>query len=365
MTAFYVMNFIMLIFLGVMYIFMPVLMNKYLLFGVTINDVLLESDEVIDIKRSYRVRMTLTTLFVVVFHFVWVMMFSESAIIGFVTLLFLEIITMSIFYISAHKSVKVLKGDTVQVENRIVSAEIGGATEIKVLPTYSFLLYLIVIIGVVWYSFSIYESIPDMIAIHFDANGVVDRYAEKSVMYVLMMPITMFFMTLLFAGVNYSMKIAKKVSGVSRGKLTIEQEKKYRFMWSIGTYILGFIIILLFAVIQFFSIEVFTQTSMIMWITVMSVLAVVVLIVILAVTLGQSGSRVKTVEDNNEIVDTDDDASWKLGAFYVNKEDPSLFVNKRFGIGMTLNFGNKLSWIFIGVLLVVVLAAVILPFVLG
>ena len=31
---------------------------------------------------------------------------------------------------------------------------------------------------------------------------------------------------------------------------------------------------------------------------------------------------------------------WVLGLFYVNREDPSLFIENRFGFGYTVNFGN-------------------------
>jgi uncharacterized membrane protein len=34
------------------------------------------------------------------------------------------------------------------------------------------------------------------------------------------------------------------------------------------------------------------------------------------------------------------DACWKLGIFYFNPADPSVFVARRFGIGYTFNFGN-------------------------
>ncbi len=364
MGALHIMNYFILVLLGVMYVFMPRLMNKYLLFGVTVNDDILSTDEISDIKRLYKLRMSLTTLFIVIIYTVVLIILSDAAVvIWFVVLLLLEIVIMSVFYLLAHFGVKKLKGDPVEPK-RMVSTEIGEETEIKVLPAWSYLLYLAVIIGVVWYSFSIYDSIPDVIAIHFDANGVADDFADKSVMYILLMPIMMMFMTLLFVGVNYSFKIAKKVSGRARGRLTIEQEKKYRFVWSVGMFIFGFILILLFAVIQMFSIEVFTQTELIMWITVMSTVAIILLVGILAVTMGQSGSRVKTDEVNTEIVDADDDEFWKLGSFYYNKQDPTLFVNKRFGIGMTLNFGNKWAWVFVGAILLLVVGSLILPFML-
>jgi uncharacterized membrane protein len=46
------------------------------------------------------------------------------------------------------------------------------------------------------------------------------------------------------------------------------------------------------------------------------------------------------------------DACWKLGIFYFNPADPSIFVAKRFGIGCTLNFGNRWTWTVPGVIIV-------------
>ena len=35
-----------------------------------------------------------------------------------------------------------------------------------------------------------------------------------------------------------------------------------------------------------------------------------------------------------------------------HREDPALFVEKRFGFGYTVNFGNPWAWVIAGVLLV-------------
>jgi len=40
--------------------------------------------------------------------------------------------------------------------------------------------------------------------------------------------------------------------------------------------------------------------------------------------------------------------SWKAGIFYVNPDDPAIFVEKRFGIGYTLNFARPMSWLILG-----------------
>jgi uncharacterized membrane protein len=52
---------------------------------------------------------------------------------------------------------------------------------------------------------------------------------------------------------------------------------------------------------------------------------------------------------------TANNAAWRGGIFYFNREDPALFVPKRFGIGYTLNFANRWSWLIVGILLVLIL----------
>jgi hypothetical protein len=46
------------------------------------------------------------------------------------------------------------------------------------------------------------------------------------------------------------------------------------------------------------------------------------------------------------------DKCWKWRIFYVNRDDPKIFVPKRYGIGYTLNFGNRWSWGVVALILV-------------
>lgn len=46
--------------------------------------------------------------------------------------------------------------------------------------------------------------------------------------------------------------------------------------------------------------------------------------------------------------DRSPDSAWKLGLFYFNPADPALFVEKRFGVGYTVNFARPGAWAFIG-----------------
>jgi uncharacterized membrane protein len=50
--------------------------------------------------------------------------------------------------------------------------------------------------------------------------------------------------------------------------------------------------------------------------------------------------------------DPSPDSAWKLGLFYFNPDDPALFVEKRFGIGWTINLGRPWAWAFGAVVLI-------------
>jgi uncharacterized membrane protein len=55
-----------------------------------------------------------------------------------------------------------------------------------------------------------------------------------------------------------------------------------------------------------------------------------------------------------------DDACWKLGMFYFNPDDPALFVEKRVGIGYTVNFAHASAWIIAALTLLVPLGGIFL-----
>jgi uncharacterized membrane protein len=53
--------------------------------------------------------------------------------------------------------------------------------------------------------------------------------------------------------------------------------------------------------------------------------------------------------------DPSPDSAWKLGLFYFNPGDAALFVEKRFGIGWTINLGRPWAWV-LGVFVLVPMA---------
>jgi uncharacterized membrane protein len=75
---------------------------------------------------------------------------------------------------------------------------------------------------------------------------------------------------------------------------------------------------------------------------------------------GQGGENLSTAGSElslatGELPDGDrtPDQCWKAGVIYINRKDPAILVEKRFGVGYTLNFGHPLSWALLGSLVLV------------
>jgi uncharacterized membrane protein len=76
--------------------------------------------------------------------------------------------------------------------------------------------------------------------------------------------------------------------------------------------------------------------------------------VLIAFRYGQGGARLEhagTAPLTNGLADN---RNWVLGMFYVNRDDPSLMVERRFGFGYTINFGNPRAVLLLCVFLVAV-----------
>ena len=65
--------------------------------------------------------------------------------------------------------------------------------------------------------------------------------------------------------------------------------------------------------------------------------------------VGQGGQRAVAPAARREVHgDATPDHAWKVGGlFYFNPHDPAIWVEKRFGLGYTLNMGNSRAWLLI------------------
>jgi uncharacterized membrane protein len=65
-------------------------------------------------------------------------------------------------------------------------------------------------------------------------------------------------------------------------------------------------------------------------------------------------------EGARPVGDRTEDRYWKAGIFYVNRNDPAVLIEKRFGIGYTVNWGHWLAWVILAGVVLVPVAFVLL-----
>ena len=75
--------------------------------------------------------------------------------------------------------------------------------------------------------------------------------------------------------------------------------------------------------------------------------------------VGQGGHRAVAASARQDSGgDATPDDAWKVGGlFYCNPSDPAVWVEKRVGLGYTLNIGNSSAWLLIGMTLLPMIAA--------
>lgn len=206
-----------------------------------------------------------------------------------------------------------------------------------------------------------YPSIPDKIPTNFGFDGNVNAYADKTIWSVMLLPFFQIFMSLIFLFTAYIIKRSRVTVNQEDQELSLRQSMIFRKSWIIYTMVGGIAMVLMFALLQFTIIGLIDQ-RLINYIVLPLPLIMVIGSIVLSVKLGQGGSRIGKAKPGNKIALRDDDKYWKMGVFYYNPEDPSLFVEKRFGVGWTSNFARPLTYVFLGALLLFIIISLVIPF---
>jgi uncharacterized membrane protein len=78
-------------------------------------------------------------------------------------------------------------------------------------------------------------------------------------------------------------------------------------------------------------------------------------LIVVPILLLRSRPNPRALSKTGDYVNRDDDHFWKLGVFYINRDDPAWLVPKRFGLGRTLNLGHPAAWVITLALVVFIL----------
>lgn len=207
---------------------------------------------------------------------------------------------------------------------------------------------VIVLISVAVIGF-FYNRIPNQFPIHWNSQNIPDRSVEKSPLSVMMMPAMQLLMIPVLAFSHYAFIKSKQKLLTNYPQITSYQSKKFRRAWSINFLVTSIATQLLLTSTNFFSLF-FAEDMAFGWMGLLIglfIFGIVGYSSFLTWKYGQGGEKLvfsEIDEPVEEVTEVDEEKYWKLGVFYYNPEDPSIFVEKRFGIGSTINLARWQSW---------------------
>jgi len=219
------------------------------------------------------------------------------------------------------------------------------------------LLLAVVVIGI-----AAYPNLPEMVPVHWNAAGEIDGDAAKSIWSVFgPVLIGMGVVALLFA-TSYLGRLttARSVASDTHEQAAHRADVQRRLLVSLLGQ-LGLVVTLLICALT--VTEWFAPHSNVLFVVFPIVLIVLIAAMITVFVVRYSRSivraQVAATGAHAGIADLpDDDRYWKGGLIYVNRNDPAVFVPKRFGVGWTVNLGSAGGFA-IGLLLVLVVVGAI------
>lgn len=335
--------------------FIPHWTRKTENFGISIPEHLYDRKDFKKMRFTYTY--ILLSLHVVSTAILLVIFFKLTENVFFTSLIaviFIFIFVSFILYLPFHFKMKRIKMNEKWKEEQteVLIIDMKFSEEKTNYSQWWFIIPLIISLLTIIFTFSMYEQIPNNIPFHTSLSGEV-TYKNKSVGALLFMPAIQLFMLGIFLFVNYIIKHSKRVVSVQNPEQSKRQNVIFRKRWSLFTVAMSVVMTLLLSFIQFtfiypalIRIENFVLYSIIGLILVGAVG--------LSITTGQGGSRIKIKgAAQSSQIERDEDRYWKLGQFYFNKDDPSIFIEKRFGIGWTNNWAQPISWILLAVIIVI------------
>ena len=277
-------------------------------------------------------------------------MWSGVYVIGAMLVFF---VLTFVLYLKNRKAIQLWKKEEqiiVEIKKERIVVDTNYHRDLNAVSTRTIVIVqlVIVLISVAVIGF-FYDRIPNQFPIHWNSQNIPDRSVEKSPLSVMMMPAMQLLMIPVLAFSHYAFIKSKQKLLTNYPQITSYQSKKFRRAWSINFLVTSIATQLLLTSTNFFSLF-FAEDMAFGWMGLLIglfIFGIVGYSSFLTWKYGQGGEKLvfsEIDEPVEEVTEVDEEKYWKLGMFYYNSEDPAIFVEKRFGIGSTINLARWQSW---------------------
>jgi len=323
---------------GALHLFLPRIARHGLLFGVYIGEERVQSEVTSRIRRAWSRTVLAGTVVTVALQ----LLFLRRPPVA-IACLGVYLTGLVGLYLWAYLSAKKLALPASPPPPAVAILEEDGSAGL--LPHLTLVFAVVCSLLGLAYAAAAYPSLPAQIPTHFGFSGAPDAWNPKSPGTVLLLPILGVIQAFGLGLVCVLVSHAKRALRLGDGGASLRAQLAFRR--AVTRFVCGvtWIVSVMFLLVTVFSIRTAQGTSAGIPIAVLALAGLMILvslgsIVVLGLRYGQGGAR---LEGPTKAPLTDglaDNRYWVLGMFYVNPSDPSVMVERRFGIGYTVNLGN-------------------------
>lgn len=330
--------------------------RKDVLLGIKIPEIKREDQKVkLILSGYYRSTIIIGIIGLFILSFINYKYYENIIILMFTPILYL--ILLFIVFLTYNKKIKDLKEEEDWFKNakniKIVdfeNIETENINKFLVIPGFILITNLLLV-------YLNYENIPNKIAVKYDFKGNVLQFANKNIYSVNIINMTHIILVLSLYFIILSIVRSKGKIDYNNISQSKENIKTFKNIWTRFNYYSFIIIQIILSYMNLYMLGYTNNIQLFNKIILLYSLFMVLINIYLSFKLGQSGDNIKypNKEVNNYYI-MEDDKYWILGnTIYYNKNDANLFVEKRVGVGWTINIGHFKGKLIIGFLLIVLL----------
>ncbi len=242
-------------------------------------------------------------------------------------------------------------------QRQAVAVDTAGRTEQAPFPLLWFMPSLVLLAAMIITAFLRYPSLPDTIPIHFGMNGEPNGWANKMPGTFTLVVLALLLTILLGALAWYMPRTRQQLNPAQPEASKIAQRVQRQGVTRVILLCSAFSNASFFlAALMSWQLLPTNGTSRLLAVLVPLVLLPAILFVLLVYSKRGTAQAQRVPKQDTGYVYRDDDQYWHGGLYYANPDDPTLWVEKRIGIGWTINFAHpQAKWLVIGFFVFIIL----------
>lgn len=332
--------------LMIIFILLPYISRKDVVFGVKVPLNIGDKSEINKIKRNFLLSSVLLAIVSLTIQF---MNTNKETL---VLVMYSYIVVYFIMFIIAYYKMKKIKAKSNwKTSNKVVIDTNFRKQKLIVSPVW-YLGYLFVFLASMALIYMKYDSLPDMLRTSVNSAGEITGTMPKDRALLYLMGIQAIIVGLMVL-VQITIKSAKQEITSNNVQQSVKRNVAFRYSISMVIYFVGLAVQLSLFITLIFVMGIIRDAKIVTVSVIFLSFIPLVPLLIYGVKYRQDGTSLD--EGSAEVIQKDDDKFWKLGMFYCNPNDNSVFVSKRFGIGWTVNHARWQAWVlYLGIILIVI-----------